>query len=81
MNKKYVKAILVAVVALISGINVFNVQKSESLSDMALANVEALAQNEIQPTNCPGGRHLCAWIIDPIYGPVTYYDRNGDDTI
>ena len=46
MNKKYVKATLVAVVALISGINVFNAQKSESLSDIALANVEALAEEE-----------------------------------
>ena len=30
-------------VALVSGINVFNVQKSEPLSEIALANVEALA--------------------------------------
>ena len=43
MNKKYVKATLVAVVALISGINVFNAQESEPLSDIVLANVEALA--------------------------------------
>ena len=46
MNKKYAKATLIAVVALISGINVFNAQKSESLSDIALANVEALAEEE-----------------------------------
>lgn len=46
MNKKYVKATLVAVVALVGGINVFNAQKSESMSDIALANVEALAENE-----------------------------------
>ena len=52
MNKKYVKATLVAVVALISGINVFNAQKSESLSDIALANVEALARNENQKVKC-----------------------------
>ena len=45
--KKYVKATLVAVVALVGGINVFNTQKSEPLSDMALANVEALADDEI----------------------------------
>ena len=51
------------------------------LSDVALANVEALADGEMQPTNCPGGRHLCAWINNPIDGSVTYYDRNGDDTI
>ena len=46
MNKKYVKVTLVAVVALLSGINVFNAQKSESLSGIALANVEALAEEE-----------------------------------
>ena len=54
MNKKYVKATLVAVVALISGINVFNAQKSDSMSDIALANVEALADDEINPW-CPNG--------------------------
>lgn len=46
MNKKYVKATLVAVVALVGGINVFKAQKSESMSDIALANVEALAETE-----------------------------------
>ena len=46
MNKKYVKATLVAVVALVGGINVFNAQKSVILSDTVLANVEALAQTE-----------------------------------
>lgn len=46
MNKKYVKATLVAVVALISGINVFNAQQSDSFSDIVLANVEALAETE-----------------------------------
>ncbi|MBQ3190745.1 MAG: NVEALA domain-containing protein [Bacteroides sp] len=54
MNKKYVKATLVAVVALIGGINVFNAQKTESLSDIALSNVEALADDEINPL-CPTG--------------------------
>ena len=34
-------------VAVIGGINVFNAQKTESLSDVALANVEALAQSEV----------------------------------
>ena len=39
-----VKVALVAVVGLIAGINVFNAQKSDVLSDVAMANVEALAQ-------------------------------------
>ena len=46
MNKKYLKATLIAVVVLVGGINVFNAQKSELMSDIALANVEALAETE-----------------------------------
>lgn len=46
MNKNMFKVALVAVVALVSSINVFNAQKSETLSDTALANVEALAACE-----------------------------------
>lgn len=37
------KVAFVAAIALMSGINVFNAQKSEVLSDIVLANVEALA--------------------------------------
>ena len=62
MNKKYVKATLVAVVALVGGINVFNAQKSESMSDIALANVEALADDEINKdcaNGCVEGRNGC----------------------
>ena len=46
MNKKVLKAAFVAAIAMVSGINVFNTQKSEVLSDIALANVEALADYE-----------------------------------
>ena len=52
MNKKVMKAAFVAAIAMVSGINVFNAQKSEALSDIALANVEALAQNESGDFNC-----------------------------
>ena len=44
MKKNMVKVALVAVVGLIAGINVFNAQKLDVLSDVAMANVEALAQ-------------------------------------
>ena len=47
MKKNIMKAAFVAVIAMVSGINVFNAQKSETLSDTALANVEALADIEI----------------------------------
>ena len=46
MNKKVMKAVFVAAIAMVSGINVFNAQKSEVLSDVALSNVEALADYE-----------------------------------
>lgn len=44
MKKNMMKVALVAVVGLIAGINVFNAQKLDVLSDVAMANVEALAQ-------------------------------------
>lgn len=47
MNKKFVKVAFVAVVTLVSGFNFFDNQKLSSLSEIALANVEALASNEL----------------------------------
>ena len=44
MKKNMVKVALEAVVGLIAGINMLNAQKSDVLSDVAMANVEALAQ-------------------------------------
>ena len=46
MNKKVLKVAFVAAIALVSGINVFNAQKSDTLSDIVLTNVEALADDE-----------------------------------
>ena len=46
MKKNIMKAAFVAAIAMVSGINVFNAQKSDVLSDTILANVEALAQTE-----------------------------------
>lgn len=44
MKKIFFNVIFVAVIAVVAGINVFNAQKTEILSDVAMANVEALAQ-------------------------------------
>ena len=44
--KKNMKYVFVAAIAMMAGINVFNAQKTEGLSDVSLANVEALAQYE-----------------------------------
>ena len=72
MNKKLMKVAFVAVIALVGGINVFNAQKSQVLSDVALANVEALADIEENITGtkygnesgtrfccCPGSTRNC----------------------
>ena len=47
MKKNILKATLVAAFALIAGFNVYNSQKSDVMSDLALANVEALAESEL----------------------------------
>ena len=43
MKKNILKATIVAAFALIAGMNVYNAQKSDVMSGLALANVEALA--------------------------------------
>ena len=45
MKKNILKVAFVAAIALVSGINVFNSHKTENLSDVVLANVEALASD------------------------------------
>ena len=46
MKRKVMTTAFVVAIAVVSGINVFNAQKTEVLSDVALANVEALADDE-----------------------------------
>ena len=46
MKTVFIKYIFVIAIAMVTGINVFNAQKSEMLSDVVLANVEALATGE-----------------------------------
>lgn len=60
--KKNIRAVMmVAAIALIASINVFNSQKTIAMSDMALANVEALADNEndMCPNGCVNGSGGC----------------------
>ena len=45
-KKNILKATLVAAFGLIAGFNVYNSQKSDVMSELALANVEALASGE-----------------------------------
>lgn len=49
MNKLFMKTAFVVAIVMIAGVNVFNAQKSETMSDVAMANVEALANNELGP--------------------------------
>ena len=46
MKIKFIKTVFVVAIAMVTGVNVFNAQKSEPLSDVVLANVEALAELE-----------------------------------
>lgn len=46
MKKNLIKSVFVVAVAILAGINVFNAQKTVVLSDVAMANVEALANDE-----------------------------------
>ena len=46
MKSKMIKIAFVAAIVLVVGINVFNAQKPEALSDVAMENVEALAGDE-----------------------------------
>ena len=50
MKTNIMTVAFVATIALIAGINVFNAQKTVTLSDIAMENVEALAQGETSQT-------------------------------
>ena len=58
MKKNFVKAIFVVAIVMVAGINMFSSQKVETLSEVALANVEALA-DETQKTICTGFYWVC----------------------
>jgi hypothetical protein len=58
MKKNMIKVAFVAAIAMVSGINVFNAQKSETLSEVALANVEALAVVD-DNWYCVGEEDIC----------------------
>ena len=67
MNKKVLKVAFMVAIAMVSGINVFNAQKSEALSDIALANVEALATEEFDVEDLEAA---CMWYE----GKTCYYN-------
>jgi hypothetical protein len=60
MKKNFLYGISVLAIAAVAAWNVnFNSQKNNGLSDIQLANVEALAQEGGNANNCPGG--YCSW--------------------
>ncbi len=54
MSKKFFATLIVAVVATFAGYNIYQSQKTVTMSDLALANVEALA-NDNENSGCPNG--------------------------
>lgn len=65
MRKKIFAVMIVAVVAVAASYNVYQSQNTNTLSDLALANVEALAQSESSDEkytlygNSDGNRYCC----------------------
>lgn len=74
--KKIVKTTFVAVFAAVAGYGINTSQKADTVSDLALANVEALAANGETPTGAPiyccGNNGTCMYVIgnDGIKRPV-----------
>ena len=80
---KVVKVAFIAAIAIVSGINVFN-EKPEPMSDVVLANVEALAKGEGEGTGsgssgyveCCGDKRLCTGNYCGLFLPAV-----GDNSI
>ncbi|GFH98055.1 NVEALA domain-containing protein [uncultured Phocaeicola sp.] len=73
MKKNILKATIVAAFALIAGMNVYNAHKSDVMSDFALANVEALANPEVEITFCITTSSRCKGIgIEDVEGYRQY---------
>jgi hypothetical protein len=83
MNKKILSGIFALALLATAGYGVNKSMKSDAnLSDLALANVEALAQSEyyrpdgicygaganFTDVHCPGGYTTCCWAHTHVYG-------------
>ena len=73
MKKNIIKVAFVVAIAMVSGINVFNAQKSETLSDVALANVEALAELESDMPGVGTTGSCTEFVINMMDGCVLEY--------
>ncbi|MDR0892279.1 MAG: NVEALA domain-containing protein [Mediterranea sp.] len=83
---KWTSVIAVGILVLVAGYNVYASHNDVKLSDLALANVEALAEGEYgsghcsafasgQPggRDCPGGPHMCCLQHWDVYGSNKRY--------
>ena len=59
MRKKIMKAAFVAVFAAVAGYGVYMNQRTEAMSDLMLANVEALASGEASVKDCVSADSDC----------------------
>ncbi|WP_455660005.1 NVEALA domain-containing protein [Phocaeicola faecalis] len=76
MKKNILKATVVAAFALVAGFNVYNSQKSDVMSELALANVEALANIEGDTTDhyyCKSGGPYCDLYLN---GQMVFQSRS-----
>ena len=71
MKKNLIKMMLAAIVVVASGVNIYNSQKESSISDIVLANVDALADGEYSGSNnchenvieAPNDDSLAVWAV------------------
>ena len=79
--KNYIKITFVAAFAAIAGYGVYTSQKTEMMSDLALANVEALAQSEggISQGFCRGTWNQECCVCDMVHN--TYATPSGEGFI
>lgn len=76
--KNYIKIAFVAAFAAIAGYSVYTSQKTDIISDLALANVEALAQSEGGGySGCYSGSGYCAIYkgSNCIFSSYSHYPR------
>ena len=79
MGKKIFATLIVAVVATFAGYNIYQSQKTEKIvSDLVIANVEALAGSEINDEDCvsASNRYCSVLIVTPNGNYLeTYFDQ------
>lgn len=81
MKRKLMKIAAVVAIVAVSGINVFNSQKPEMLSDVAMENVEALAQSELFDGHpCEGTWDRLCCVCGKKHYIFAFSQKDGGDT-